>query len=282
MAKSASKLEWCIVCIGKDSNWWVEETSDPIHWDPIDGLSILDPRQITHIIDSLYQLTDYGFQMNLVDRAFYKFRIDRDLGNKGIRLVRVNDSLVDPGEPLFALPDIIDDEKGPYADLLNQLIRMRVKMLNDLIDFDQNLTTEEIEEELREHQSQAYMEGNSVHVFDELAYILEYVPQGYELDDEEDDSHYDKDDSSSIDDEFPDLEEEDIEEDETMKWGDEDDEFSEDDNDKDNFDYDEESSDDFDDEDDAPKSKKSTASNKKKPKSSPKDKEKPSPKKKKK
>ncbi|OAI50226.1 hypothetical protein AYO37_00295 [Opitutia bacterium SCGC AG-212-L18] len=232
MALSSPKLKWIVVRLGQDMNWWVEETSDPINWDTVDGLSLLDPRQIAYVIDAADQLIEYGFQLNLIDQAFYKFRVVKDVGKGQIKLERVKDSLFDATEPLFALPNIIDEEKGPYADLINQLIYARIKMLNDLIDFEQHLTIDELEEEIREHQAADYMEGKAIHVFSELIAILEYVPEGYELDvGEEEVPEKSQGESSSLDEEFPDLEEEDLEQDETMRWGDEDEEDLDEDDD---------------------------------------------------
>lgn len=219
MPITSPKLEWCVIHLGRDMNWWVEETSDPINWDTTDGLSILDPRQITHLIETSDPLVEYGFRLSMFDQAFFKFRIAKDLGGGRVRLERVHDSLIHPHEPLFALPDIIDEEKGPYADLLDQLIRARIQMLNSLIDFQEHLTSEELEEELREAQNNDYMEGNASHVFNELLHIVEYIPEGYELDLEEEavpeeaeEKKYAKDLS-----EFEE-EEANIEEDETMRW----------------------------------------------------------------
>jgi hypothetical protein len=61
MAKSAPQLEWCIVRLGDDHNWWVEEVSDAVRWD-VDGLSIIDPRQVQHIIELVEPLRDYAFE----------------------------------------------------------------------------------------------------------------------------------------------------------------------------------------------------------------------------
>lgn len=222
MALSSPKLKWLIVRLGQDMNWWVEETSDPINWDTVDGLSILDPRQVAYVIDSADQLVDYGLQPSLINDAFYKFHIVSDLGKGRIKLERVKDSLLGTTEPLFALPDVVDEEKGPYADLINQITVARVKMLNDVIDFEQHFTIEELEEEIREHQNSEYMEGKSVHAFAELTSILEYVPEGYEIDRDEVEHVTDHEEAGTgLDEEFPDLEEEDLEEDETMRWGDE-------------------------------------------------------------
>lgn len=179
-------LEWCIIRLGDDFNWWVEEVSDDIHWD-VDCLSIIDPRQITHIVDLCSPFQQYGFGTDVINRAFLTFHIEKELSSKRVRLVQVSELLVDCEDQLFALPNIMDEEKGPYADLLDQITMMRVKMLNDMIDFSENLTIEELEEEVRERQNMDYIEGRAVHCFNEITAILEYVPDGYELDMEEGD-----------------------------------------------------------------------------------------------
>jgi hypothetical protein len=167
-------------------NWWVKEISDPIHWD-VDGLGIIDPRQFQHIVDLLEPLGEYGLQTDLVEEAFYSFGIDEIEEDKTVLLKRIKDSILDSEEPLFALPDVLDEDKGPYADLLDHITKLRVKMLNDLIDFSQKLTVEELEEEIREAQNSDFLEGRASHFFNELNAILEYVPEGFELDDDDDD-----------------------------------------------------------------------------------------------
>lgn len=245
MPKSAPKLEWCIVRLGEDLNWWVEEISDEIHWD-VDGLSIIDPRQIGHLMELLDPLRDYDFQSAVFDDAFFKFRIEKKLDDQRLRLVRVNESLFESEEMLFALPDVIDEEKGPYADCIDHITAMRVKLLNDLIEFEQKFTIEELEDDIREEQNADFMEGRAIHCFRELLDILEFVPEGYELDADEDSSSSDDED---IEESFPDLDEEDekIEEDETMKWDEDDDEEEES---EEGFDDEEELGDDDDDEED--------------------------------
>lgn len=224
MPKSAPKLEWCIVRLGEDLNWWVEEISDEIHWD-VDGLSIIDPRQVNHLMDLLEPLRDYDFQPAVFDDAFFKFRIEKKLDDQRLRLVRVNESLFESEDLLFALPDVIDEEKGPYADSLDHITQLRVKLLNDLIEFEQKFTVEEMEDDIREEQNADFMEGRAVHCFRELLDILEFVPEGYELDGDEESN-----DEEDIEESFPDLDDEDekIEEDETMKWDEDEDEESED------------------------------------------------------
>lgn len=209
-------------------NWWVSEISDPVHWD-VDCLGIIDPRQFQYIIDLLEPLSDYGLQNELVDDAFYSFGIDNVEEDKTVLLKRVQDSILESEDPLFALPDVLDEEKGPYADLLDHVTKLRVKMLNDLIDFSQKLTVEELEEEIREAQNGDFMEGRASHFFTELTLILEYVPDGFELDEDEDSKP--KSEEEALEKDLADVEDADtdekIEEDDTMRWDEEEEEAEE-------------------------------------------------------
>jgi hypothetical protein len=216
MAKPLSTLVWCIVRLGEDHNWWVAETSDPVRWD-VDGLSIVDPRQVAHLIELVDQLRDYGFDQDMFEAAFISFRIEKDLDGEKVRLKRVKESLFESDEKLFALPDILDEENGPYADLLDHLTRCRVKMLNDLFDFEAKLSVDEVEDEIREDQNAHFIEGKAVHTFEELTAILEYMPAGHEHDEE----HPSKDLEDHGDDDLPELdkeEEEKLKNDESLKW----------------------------------------------------------------
>lgn len=229
MAKPTSTLEWCIVRLGDDHNWWVAETSDPVRWD-VDGLSVIDPRQLAHLIELVDPLRDYGFDQDMFEAAFISFRIEKDLGGAKVRLKRVKESLFESDEKLFALPDILDEENGPYADLLDHLTRCRVKMLNDLFDFEAKLSVDEVEDEIREDQNAHFIEGKAVHTFEELTAILDYMPAGHETDEE----HPVKDIVETEDDDLPELdeaEEEKLKNDESLKW-DEDDGASEDEDEK--------------------------------------------------
>ena len=224
MANTTSKLTWCKARIGDDMNWWVQEISDPIHWD-IDGLGIIDPRQFQYILDLLEPLGDYGLQNELVEEAFYPFTIDEVEKDKSVVLKRIQDSILENEEQLFALPNVMDEEKGPYADLIDHITKLRVKLLNDLIDFSQSFTIEELEEEIREAQNSDFMEGRASHFFSEMTAILEYVPEGFELDDEE--SSGPKSEDEELEEELSDVEadtSETIEADDTMKWEEEEEE----------------------------------------------------------
>ena len=123
-------------------------------------------------------------------------------------------------QQLFLLADNLDDERSPYAEFLDHITALQIKMLNDTFDFEKDISIEDLEEEIRQNYTNDYMEGKAIHIFHEIMDILEYVPDGYSL--EEDDDVEDKDKEDNYDD-IEDLqEEEDMEADETMRWDDED------------------------------------------------------------
>ncbi len=231
MSKSSPKLQWVKVRLGEDLNWWVHETSDPIHWD-VDGLGIIDPRQASALTDSLDSLREYGFDAELFESAFFAFRVHAKADKQTVELRRVQESFLELDEELFLLPDTLDEDKSTYADFLDSITRYRVKLLNDLIDLAEKLEVDEIEDSIREDQNKDYMEGKAIHFFNEVSAILDFVPAGYEL--EDDDSGKDDSDDEDIDIDIPDFEEgnETIVEDETMKWDEDEDFEDKDDEDK--------------------------------------------------
>ncbi len=255
MAKGSPQLEWCVVRLGEDHNWWVDEVSDPVHWD-VDGLSIIDPRQVDHIIELIEPLREYGFDQDIFERAFIPFRIVKDLGKGKVRLTRIKQPLLESEEKLFALPDVIDEENGPYADFLDHITRLRVKMLNEVLDLEEKLTVDEVEDHIREAQNNDFIEGKAVHLFSEITAILDYTPEGHSDDDEDSDKAR----SAEDEDDLPDVEEEEDEKmknDSSLKWDDDEDEDSDDDDkDKDgddDEDSDDEDSDDAEEEDEKPR-----------------------------
>ncbi|MDR2845218.1 MAG: hypothetical protein LBV28_03890 [Puniceicoccales bacterium] len=229
MAKPSTTLLWCVIRFGKDMNWWVKKISDDVHWD-IDGLSLVDPKQLGYILDLLDPLREYGLSTDIVESAFIPFQIEKtNSADNSVHLVRVNESFFESDELLFALPDVVDEEKGPYAEFLDHITKLRVKFLNDNIEFEQKLTIDELEDHVRESQHQVFIEGRALHVFQEITDILEFVPEGYEITSDEDVATDIADEDENIDvGEGFDLDtDEKIEEDDTMRW-DEDDEEEED------------------------------------------------------
>ncbi len=261
MAKGSPQLEWCVVRLGEDHNWWVDEISDPVHWD-VDGLSIIDPRQVDHIIELIEPLREFGFDSDLFERAFIPFRITKDLGKGKVRLARTKQPLLESEEKLFALPDVIDEENGPYADFLDHITRLRVKLINELLDLEEKLTVDEVEDQLREAQNNDFIEGKAVHLFSEITAILDFMPAGHGEDDEDGDKGAAEDE----DDDLPEVEEEDEEKlknDSSLKWDEDDEDGDKEDGeakpgakgkggDDDEDDEDEKDSDDAEDEDEKP------------------------------
>jgi hypothetical protein len=221
MAKGSPQLEWCVVRLGEDHNWWVDEVSDPVHWD-VDGLSIIDPRQVDHIIELIDPLREYGFDSDLFERAFIPFRIAKDLGKGKVRLARTKQPLLESEEKLFALPDVIDEENGPYADFLDHITRLRVKLINELLDLEEKLTVDEVEDQLREAQNNDFIEGKAVHLFSEITAILDFMPAGHGEDDEDADKGGDAEDEDDLP-EVEDDEEEKLKGDSSLKWDDDED-----------------------------------------------------------
>ena len=222
MAKASTTLDWCIVRLGEDHNWWVGEVSDPVRWD-VDGLSIIDPRQVAHLVELIEPLRDYGFDQDVFEAAFIPFRIEKEAGAGKVRLKRVKESLIDSDEKLFALADVLDDENSPYADLLDHLTRCRVKMLNDIFKFESKLTVDEVEDEIREDQNTHFIEGKAIHTFDELTAILDYMPAGYDADGEETEKPSAEDEDDEDLPELDEAEEEKLKNDESLKWDDDED-----------------------------------------------------------
>ena len=122
---------------------------------------------------------------------------------------------------------MIDEEKGPYADFLDHITKLRVKMLNTTFEFAQKLTIEELEDDIREDENKDFMEGRSTHFFSEITAILEYLPEGFEAEEETEEVSGAKESPEPALEEIPDIEEsvdDDIETDETMKWDEEEEE----------------------------------------------------------
>lgn len=227
MTRKATELTWCEVSIGEDHNWWVRKISDEENWD-LQQLGIINPKQLAHLIDLMDPLREYGLDLSFFRRAFFVFQIHSRTEEGIVKLVRVQeDDILTSKDSIFILPDIMGDEKSPYNDLLNHLIKVRVKMLNDMIDFSQKLSIEELEEELRDLHSGNYFEGNWPHFFNEISSVLEYIPAGYEKALESDDLNLDQ--NNDMEEEIPDFDDGIIEEDdEEIDWKDHEDAFKDD------------------------------------------------------
>jgi hypothetical protein len=220
--KTGPSLEWCIVRLSEDENWWIDEISDKENWD-VDNLGIIDPKQFLHINELLDSMNEFGLDSQIVDDAFFTFEIKEEVKGGKIKLVRVRDSLLKADDMLFALPDVLDEEKGPYADFLNHVSQIRVTMLNELIEFAEPYTQEEMEEVLSEKQNNDFLEGRRSHFSDELISILEFVPDGFAIDSDlegDDKEEKEEEDYSDLDAELVEVsdKEEKLLPDEDLKW----------------------------------------------------------------
>lgn len=221
---SSQKPEWCYIYLLDQSNWWVSSISNENHWD-LDTLGIIDPKQVTYILDLCESLREYGFDFDAIDDAFFIFRIEGKEKDDKVRLRCVKESILKSEDPLFALPNLMDEERGPYADFIKKITRYRVKLLNDLIEMDHFLTMDDIEDEIREMHVTDTMSESVIHPFSIITTILEYVPKGFELD-EEDGPSKNKQEEHMAD--IPDIDlEEKIVEDDTMIWDEEENEENE-------------------------------------------------------
>ncbi len=226
MAVTTSKLLWCTIRFKeKEGSWWVKENSDPKHYEP-DGLGILDPFQFPWVLDMMDPLREYGLSNEILEAAFVPFQpqeIDKDK-DQTVRLIRVAEHILDSEEPLFALPNVKDGDKGAYADFLEHIMRLRVKLINDTIKLEQKLTVEDVDEQLSELRNQAMIEGRDIHPFEEITDILEFVPLGHEVPGDDDDDDKPARAQSAAEDiaDLPDVEEVDKDMEKNLRWDDED------------------------------------------------------------
>jgi hypothetical protein len=179
---ATEKSNWCIVLLGDDLNWWVHEASDEVHCDAGNG-GVLDPKQVEHMVDMLAQLRQYGLKDEVVANAFTTYSIDKEMPKEMLRICETKDNIFNPREPLFCLPNVVDDQEGPYLEFIDHIMALRVKLLNASLDFQEPLNLEEIEDILKAEQQERYISGIKIHAFDEIMSVLDYVPLGYSLDD---------------------------------------------------------------------------------------------------
>lgn len=173
------KIEWCIVKLGEDLKWWIAKLSNDTH--DINDMSIIDPKQFDYIKELLSPLQEYGLRKDILEKAFLKFRINSIIANSQVKLEFVTEKALDSEEPLFLLPNVGPDNEGPYSEFIDHIIALRIKLLNDTIDFKSPMKEEEIEESMREIYQEKFISGNVMHAFDEIIDVLEYAPAGYDI-----------------------------------------------------------------------------------------------------
>ena len=154
------------------------------------------------VADLLSALRPYGLKDEVVNNALVLFSIDKETPKEMLRITETKDNIFNPRESIFGLPNVLGEQEGPFIEFLDHVIALRVKLLNATLDFQQPINIEEIEDILHAEQQERYISGIKMHVFDEIMSILDYVPTGYSLDDDDDEIKDDEElDLSDFDDE---------------------------------------------------------------------------------
>ena len=150
--------------LGDDYNWWIESTdSDAPH-----ARGVLDPRQLTHLVQTLDNYRRFGYRPEQLAGAFQAYRLDAELNEGEIRLAATHQSFLEDAGELFALPLIGNEQDGPYFDFLEAIGDARIRRLNATHHYARNCTADEMNEELDALDSDRYFSEDTIHAFDEL------------------------------------------------------------------------------------------------------------------
>ncbi|MDR1402032.1 MAG: hypothetical protein LBI81_03725 [Puniceicoccales bacterium] len=182
--RSENRNNWCVVYLGDDYNWWIHEMNDDGYYDP-EVSGAIDPKQVERMVDLLAQLKQYGLNDEVVNGAFVPYAIEKEMPKEMLKLTETKDDIFNSREHIFCLPNITGEHEGPFIDFLDHIIVLRVKLLNASFDFKQPLNVEEIEDILHAERQERYVSGVKMHVFDEIVSVLDYVPLGYNLEEDE-------------------------------------------------------------------------------------------------
>ncbi|MDR1413599.1 MAG: hypothetical protein LBI56_01515 [Puniceicoccales bacterium] len=182
--KSENRGNWCTVCLGDDFNWWIHEMGDDGYYDS-EMNGAIDPKQVERMVDLLAPLKQYGLNDEVVNNAFVTYAIEKEIPKEMLRIRESKEDIFNARDHIFCLPNITGEHEGPFMDFLDHITALRVKLLNASFDFKQPLNVEEIEDLLHAERQERYVSGVKVHVFDEIASVLDYIPLGYSLEESE-------------------------------------------------------------------------------------------------
>src|SRR5262245_3279080 len=135
-----------IVRLGDDYNWWVDSADEEAPTSRV--RSVLDPRQVAHLIQTLDEYRTYGYRPEQLTEAFYAYRIDSEISEGVLRLAAADQSLFEEGNEAFALPVITEDEDGAYYDFLDTVSTAHIRKLNATHRYAHQCTEDEMSEEL--------------------------------------------------------------------------------------------------------------------------------------
>jgi hypothetical protein len=166
---------WITVRLGDDFNWWLDQTSAECQSGG-ECRGLLDPRQVSHLLEALDEYRPYGLRNQQLANAFQLFTFESEIAEGCLRLAPTDESIFSATTEMFALPLIEEEGQGPYYDFLDALSAARIRRLNATHHYVQECTELDMEEELNALDTDRYFSSETVHVFDEIDEILQWSP----------------------------------------------------------------------------------------------------------
>ncbi|MGD0649661.1 MAG: hypothetical protein ABSA97_00715 [Verrucomicrobiia bacterium] len=164
-----------VVRLGEDFNWWLDQTSEGFQSGG-ERRGVLDPRQISHLLETLDEYRPYGLREQQFADAFQLFTFESEIAESCLRLAPTDDSIFSATAEMFAFPLIEEEGQGPYCDFLDALSAARIRRLNATHHYVQECTELEMHEELNALDTDRYFSSETIHVFDEINEILQWSP----------------------------------------------------------------------------------------------------------
>jgi hypothetical protein len=168
-------LQWVVAKLGEDFNWWITETSGDTR-DQSEPRSILDPRQVAHLKQTLETYRPHGLRPEKLRAAFQMFSLESEIAEGQARLSAVDQPFDSDESDLFALPVREEDGEGSYETFLDALSAAHIRKLNAAHHYVQPCSADEMDEELDAIDSDRYFSADIIHAFDEINEILEWSP----------------------------------------------------------------------------------------------------------
>ncbi len=170
---------WIVIRLDEDMNWWLDETSDDMDRSSGDR-SILDPRQVSHLVEALDQYRPHGLRPEQFAAAFQVYAMQSELSDGRLKLILTDESIIDTGAQLFALPLIGEEDAGAYSKFVDTISAARVRLLNKTHHYARDCTELDMLEELDALDRDRFFSAETMHVFDEINEILEWSPAEWE------------------------------------------------------------------------------------------------------
>jgi len=166
---------WIVVRLGEDFNWWLDQTSEELQSGG-ECCGVLDPRQISHLQETMDQYRAYGLGKQELAGAFQLFMVESEIAEDRLRLARTDDNIFSATAEMFAFPLIEEEGQGDYYDFLDALSAARIQRLNATHHYFQPCTELEMQEELSALDTDRYFSSDTIHIFDEINEILQWSP----------------------------------------------------------------------------------------------------------